>query len=218
MKFLITTGGTRVPIDDVRHIGNSSTGQYGFFLHQTALRRDHDSVLFRDSHNHYEYPEDIDRRLVKDVVYKDYWDYLKVKDLIVEEKPDIIISTAAVSDYVVDKQQGKLSSYSNEMTITLKKSEKVISSFRELAPNAIIVGFKLLVSPTESRKKDDIDRLFDSGVDYVTYNDLTELRKGNSKREYYKKNSNGKFDPPYGLIKYLEDQYDQPSKYYVPTL
>jgi phosphopantothenoylcysteine synthetase/decarboxylase len=29
MKILITSGGTKVPIDSVRHIGNFSTGRYG---------------------------------------------------------------------------------------------------------------------------------------------------------------------------------------------
>ncbi len=140
--------------------------------------------------------------------YKNYDEYLSVKDLIKREQPDIIISAAAISDYIVDKTEGKISSNEDEIIIKLKKAEKVIKSFRELAPNAVIVGFKLLVGPTEEEKQKAIQKVFDSGVDFVIYNDLLELRKGNSERQLYCKFDGGHYsrefnDPDY-LVRFLK--------------
>lgn len=212
MKFLITTGGTRVPIDDVRHIGNSASGAYGHMIYMQAAVKHPASILFRDSHNHYEweYFEERSGITPKEVIYKDYHEYLRVKALISKERPDIIISTAAVSDYVVDKTEGKISSDQDEIVIKLKKAEKVLCSFRELAgPNTIIVGFKLLVSPTEIEKEAAIIKQFDcAGVDFVVYNDLTELRKGNTTRYVYDKYLNvTPIRYPKQLIEFLETEY-----------
>lgn len=47
MKILITSGGTRVPIDSVRHIANMSTGRYGAELADAFLDMERDiNVLF----------------------------------------------------------------------------------------------------------------------------------------------------------------------------
>jgi phosphopantothenoylcysteine synthetase/decarboxylase len=123
--------------------------------------------------------------------YRDYFEYLEVKKIITQWRPDVIISAAAISDYIVDKTEGKISSAGDELVIRLRKGEKVIQSFRALAPNAIIVGFKLLVSPTDDEKWMAINKVFDSGVNYVVYNDLTELRKGNPQRYVYRRDSLG---------------------------
>src|SRR5215831_7207229 len=44
-SFLITSGGTREPIDEVRYIGNASTGALGSAFAREALARGHDVVL-----------------------------------------------------------------------------------------------------------------------------------------------------------------------------
>jgi len=191
MKILITSGGCKVPIDDVRHIGNFSSGRYGAELAKEFFLAKHHVIFFHEkgssrgefSNQFHEYVwHDSSVHFIE---YKDYYDYLSVKDIIKREQPDVIISAAAISDYIVDKTEGKISSDNDELVIRLKKGEKVIKSFRELAPNAVIVGFKLLVAPTEGEKQKAIQKVFDSGVDFVVYNDLTELRKGNSTREIH---------------------------------
>lgn len=182
MKILITSGGCKVPIDDVRHIGNFSSGRYGANLAEKFLEGMHEVYFFHEKGS----------ETIKDAFrfsklsqggYKDYEDYLQVKTIIKLWQPDIIISAAAISDYIVDKTEGKISSDNDELVIRLKKGEKVIQSFRELAPNAYIVGFKCLVSPTEEEKYQAISKQLNY-VDQVIYNDLTKLREGKSKREF----------------------------------
>jgi phosphopantothenoylcysteine synthetase/decarboxylase len=195
MRTLITSGGCKVPIDDVRHIGNFSSGRYGMEIAKGFTGRDDEVILFREKGSAYldEHWRDLYNAddIFTNTEYKNYNEYLQVKDIITDWKPHVIISAAAISDYILDKTEGKISSEGDELVIRLRKGEKVIKSFRALAPNAIIVGFKLLVSPSDEQKFDTINKVFNSGVDYVVYNDLTELRKGNTDRYVYRRDGLG---------------------------
>lgn len=186
MKILITSGGCKAPIDEVRHIGNFSSGRYGVELAHAfrnnayKTKEEMDEILFFREQGSLSYKHD-------DTIYVNYEDYrVNMKNMIKNWKPDIIVSAAAISDYIPVKQEGKISSTEDEITITLKKTEKVIASFRELAPMATIVGFKLLVGPKdEGEIQSAVRKVKNNGADLVIYNDLLELKKGNSKRRVY---------------------------------
>jgi phosphopantothenoylcysteine synthetase/decarboxylase len=52
MNVLITAGGTRVPIDNVRHIGNMSSGAYGSLLAYEFYVMNHSNITyFIDKHS-----------------------------------------------------------------------------------------------------------------------------------------------------------------------
>lgn len=210
MNVLITAGGTRVPIDDVRHIGNMSSGYYGGLLAYEFYVMNHVNVTYfidnYSPHSNDFNSEDKSRR-VKTIKYKDYFDYLKVKDIIAEQKPDIIISTAAVSDYIVDKIDGKISSNEDEVILKLRKAEKVINSFKTLSPNSIVCGFKLMASPREAEKLAAISRQLEH-VDFVVYNDIDKLRQGNSERTIYDQHlTPQRIISPFYLMKFLKQEY-----------
>jgi phosphopantothenoylcysteine synthetase/decarboxylase len=189
MKVLITSGGCKVLIDDVRHIGNFSSGRYGMELARAFLEAGHEVFLVREKGSAAPTEEEMnwcaDR--FQTVEYTDYYSYKLVsKATICYWNPDMIISAAAISDYVLEKTSGKISSDGNTLTLTLTKGEKVIESFQKLAnPDTIIVGCKLLVDADEDKKNKAVTKLLNSGVDYVLYNDLSELRKGNDRREIF---------------------------------
>lgn len=200
MKILITSGGTKVPIDSVRHIGNFSSGRYGSEIVDSIISSqilygsmpdgtDGNIIFFHEKGS--KLPIAISCPLVKGVEYKDYFEYLNVKNIIKEHQPDIIISAAAVSDYIVKNSiNGKMSSDNEDITITLTKAEKVISKFRELSPKSIIYGFKLLVSPSEDEVIKAVSKVLKNGADYVVYNDLNELKGGNATRIIFDKDLN----------------------------
>ena len=201
MKILITSGGCKVPIDEVRHIGNFSSGRYGKELvtHFMDSKGENEIIHFYEKgsrkHEGWDWtPTQIE--------YVDYYDYLKVKDLIKDWQPDIIISAAAISDYILDKTEGKISSDQDELTIKLKKGEKVIQSFRELAPNAFIVGFKLLVSPTPEEITSTVSKQMKC-VDMVVFNDLTKIKAGDSTRFAFIENKGTyqKYNIDYNAVK-----------------
>ncbi len=206
MKVLITAGGTRVPIDSVRHIGNMSTGAYGSTLVSEFARLKSNTTFFIDKYSPY-VKTHLNDENVNTIEYRDYYDYLNVKELIVTSKPDVILSTAAVSDYIVDKVEGKISSNEDELIIKLKKAEKVLPSFKVIAPNTLVFGFKLLASPTEEQKFEAINKQL-KYVDYVVYNDIDLIRKGYTSRYIYDKHlTEHRIISPFYLAKFVKEEY-----------
>lgn len=180
MNVLITSGGCKVRIDDVRMLTNFSSGRYGKEIAEAFLNHGARVMFFHERGSR---TPDWSPSL-NCVPYSYYEDYLSVKQYIKETQPDIIVSAAAISDYITDYVPGKISSKSDELVIKLRKGEKVIASFRDLAPKARIIGFKLLVSPSITEKSMAIARVMEH-ADYVVYNDLTQLRAGDPVREVF---------------------------------
>ncbi len=189
MKILITSGGTKVPLDDVRHIGNMSTGRYGAEIAESAINSGHEVIFFHEKGS--VKPIWQCNLLIKTpifVEYKDYNDYLRINEVITEYNPDMIISAAAVSDFITDKVVGKISSTNkDEITFTLKKGPKIISTLKATSPDSTLVGFKLLVNATKAEMFEAVKKLFKSGTDYVIFNDLSKLRRGDTKRLVFSK-------------------------------
>lgn len=191
MKVLITSGGCKAPIDEVRHIGNFSSGRYGCEIARSFIAEENQVFFLREKGSQaLNYDSYLNTRHSRTVEYTDYNDYVaKVKRYTREFKPDVIISAAAISDYIPKKVAGKISSTEDEITITLVKTQKVLKLFRDLAPDALIVGFKLLVSPTLPEISEAVKKVFNNGADIVIYNDLIKLREGDQTRYNFHKYS-----------------------------
>lgn len=216
MKILITSGGTRVPIDDVRYIGNMSTGRLGAELVESLHENwynEHHVTLFRAKDSIApKIEEDIHfqgRKYLNEGIFKNYDEYTWVVDYVKGYQPDLIISAAAVSDYVVDKIDGKISSDSDEMVIKLKKAKKILPMLREVSSNSTIVGFKLLVEPTYQEVHKAVKKVLNNGANYVVYNDLSKLRKGDSTRLIFNKNmEHWEAKTPTDIMRYLINEVE----------
>jgi len=183
MKILITSGGTRIPIDDVRYIGNMSTGRYGALLAEEAIKRKWKVHLLAAKHSVLPLVPDNTNPYNVDhfVSFEDYREL--VLDAIKETTPNVIISAAAVSDWTVAPVKGKISGVEDTLSLTLKRTPKVISEMRQVAaPNTLLIGFKLLVSPTYSEVYNAVRKVLNNGADYVVYNDLTRIKAGDATR------------------------------------
>jgi phosphopantothenoylcysteine decarboxylase/phosphopantothenate--cysteine ligase len=203
MRILITSGGTQVPIDGVRFIHNMSTGRFGAQLSREFLERGHSVRLIhaKNAETTFSVNVNLDRENLNqtmrrvfyldelhvkvkekyfEVQFKTYDDYVRVlKEEIEFFQPDIIILSAAVSDYGVNTVEGKMDSTA-EITLKLHKLEKVIDKIRTWAPLAYVVGFKLLVNSTPTEMKKAAEKQLErADVDMVVGNDLAQIRKGN---------------------------------------
>ncbi len=213
MKVLITSGGTKVPIDDVRHISNMSTGKFGAEI-AAIFAQMKEEVFYLGAKNSPKTPSDFIEdfwgtpKLVE-LEYKDYFEYLAESvDCVKRYWPDIIISAAAVSDYIVAKAEGKLSSDEDELIIRLKKAKKVLPLLKAASPNSMVVGFKLLVSPVYDQVNKAVQKVLNNGADYVVYNDLTEIKKGNSRRLIFKKDMTfTEVKDAQSLVQYIINEY-----------
>jgi phosphopantothenate-cysteine ligase len=77
------------------------------------------------------------------------------------------------------KEGGKVASYHDDLVIVMEKTPKIISMFRKLSPDALIIGFKLLagVSKTELIET-ALALLIKNDCDYVLANDYQYLQEG----------------------------------------
>jgi len=139
-KILITAGPTWVPIDDVRVISNTSSGELGLLLAREALKYKAKVDLFLGP-----VPQAV--LLNKNIRISRFEYFSELMDMVVlalrSKKYDYIFHCAAVSDYVTKKISGKISSENNELVVRLKRAPKIIDMIRKMNPDAFLVMFKL---------------------------------------------------------------------------
>ncbi|MGQ9643880.1 MAG: bifunctional phosphopantothenoylcysteine decarboxylase/phosphopantothenate--cysteine ligase CoaBC, partial [Ignavibacterium sp.] len=151
-NVLITAGATREYIDGVRFISNISTGKTA-----AAIA----NVLF---HSNYQitYLHSVDS-VKPDCIFNEYiFDDLnslkeKLYSLLESNSYDLVIHSAAISDYTIDNIElensslkpdikTKISSEHNNLTLKLKKTEKLLNQIKKksLNKNIMLFAFKFI--------------------------------------------------------------------------
>jgi len=203
-KILITSGGTKVNIDPVRHIGNMSSGTMGKNIALSALSQgyhvtfltskggktpfsanidlssmtlqEYDSALAELKKNHTRY-----RHNYEQFTYDTYDDYEKLLLGSLDwawADYDAIVLCAAVSDYTVEYSKDKMKS-ADSMSIPLIPTKKLIPEVIKRKKNAKVVGFKLLnEAPFELMKETCCNYIDKYGLDMIVGNDIWHLKHG----------------------------------------
>lgn len=202
--WLVTSGGTKVPIDTVRDITNMSKGTFGCKIMTEALKRGNrvHGLIATGSKSPFDFcmnfwrQEDAEiaamiemgemakfaleyRRCYVENEYRNFNDYEKSLAQIMETRvPDVVILAAAVSDYGVKPMAGKIRSGS-DMTIELRPLPKLISRIKAAHPNCYLVGFKLLVNSTDEELEAAVRHSIETNhCDLVVGNDLRDIKAG----------------------------------------
>lgn len=169
LEVLITSGGTISKIDDVRHIGNFSSGTTGaliaeeFLKHGAIVHYVHnkyskrplrENLILDPNKNINDEIEKIKKARQEYTIYspslieyaiETFDEYYETLKTILKTKPiDAVVLAAAVSDYSAIYSQGKISSDKEDLSIKMKKNPKVISLIKTWKPDVFQVGFKLL--------------------------------------------------------------------------
>jgi phosphopantothenoylcysteine decarboxylase / phosphopantothenate---cysteine ligase len=182
-KILITIGGTRVPIDSVRSLTNTSTGQTGTLLSEALYKAGFDVTVLAAKNA-------IKPQLIDSLKIFDTYDDLKdlLETTLRSTSFNTVIHMAAVSDFSVreDFSNRKLSSQDG-LVLTLQPTKKIISCIKTMAPNATLIGFKL----TSSAKDEDVllavQKVFSHGADFVVQNDQKTITEKAHLFSLYKK-------------------------------
>lgn len=181
VKILITAGGTKEPLDDVRVLTNSSTGRSGAELSTLLSELGFSVTLLR--------AKDAVTPDSQDVVQKTYVTHADLKNLIQQEISQggytHVIHMAAVSDYQVDKvlidgQETKAAKVPSgrQMTIQLKPTEKILSLLKGWSQGPLkVAAFKLTSGASLEERRTAMNKLF-PGADVVISNDLSEIAEG----------------------------------------
>jgi phosphopantothenoylcysteine synthetase/decarboxylase len=196
MRFLVTAGSTRQPIDKVRDWGNIFTGNTGYDIARELMKLGVVD-LFTSNKDH------LARVLLGQFPNLRAYGFSSHADLkagletvMLQEQYDAVFMTAAVSDYnpagayalldrkiqddgteiwtVKNAQAGKVKSNFDQVAIRGERTEKIVDLFRtQWDHKGILVKFKLEVDiPTERLLQIGQESRAASGADYLVANTL----------------------------------------------
>lgn len=192
MKILITSGGTREPIDQVRSITNHASGRLGKTIAETFLNAGHQVTLLTTASAFKPEPHPL-LTIITITTVADLKE--KIEPLV--KSHDALIHSMAVSDYtpiymtgieevaatkdvyrLLDKRntENKISSADDYQVLFLQKTPKIISHIKEWNPAIMLIGFKLLVGVSKEELF-SVARasLQKNQADYILANDLTDI-------------------------------------------
>ena len=160
MRTLITSGGTIVKIDDVRHIGNFSTGSFPAKIAEVAIAKGH-TVFYLHAKNS-KMPKA--HRNLTSVAFETYDEYARaLKNILTKHAIDVAFLGAAVSDYGVTRRAGKIASAQPSLTLRLYRLPKIIASVKRWSKTPLFqVGFKLASHATDAEL---VEQAYISGLD-----------------------------------------------------
>ncbi len=182
LRVLITAGPTHEPIDEVRFIGNRSSGRLGTELATEAARRGHRVTLLLG-------PVMMAMSDTRAKV-KRFRTTAELQGLLDKEFPrcDVLIQAAAVADYTLDRVEapggvklggsgGKLRRQKSGLVLHLKPTPDLLARCAEARGRAgsgqLIVGFAL--EPAERMLSSAREKLTRKGVDAIVANELKTM-------------------------------------------
>ena len=185
LRVLITSGGTSEPVDGVRVLTNSSTGETGALMAEHFSRVGHEVVLLRARNA---------RRpsaRCREILFSTFAELATAfGELLPAEHFDAVIHAAAVSDFSVDAVEvngailppggGKLRS-DVAPTIKLRRNPKLLDSIRTRSRNPAVrvVGFKLTQGAAPAEVRAAVHTMISGGAaDFVVHNDLAAREGG----------------------------------------
>jgi len=192
MKILITSGSTVVPIDKVRvmkmDISNIFKGKTGLSIanYFCASKENDVTLIASNVLNSIEIKNERPRLNIYE--YKTYWNlYNLMESLIKENDYDVIIHSAAISDYEVKDvcvlnsennlvsidNTAKISSSHPELFLRMVQTPKIVDKIREWGFKGKLIKFKLQVDISDEQLIEIAEKSrIDSNADAIVANCL----------------------------------------------
>lgn len=182
LQVIVTSGGTKERIDDVRVLTNISSGKMGAKIADIFVEHGH-KVIYVAPLGAIQPSKGCHDGLVENRIVTNVDSVMEImKDLV--PKADVVIHPMAVSDFTF-KYDGAVKCGSNSaedfiehMRRSIARTPKVISHFRRWNPEAILVGFKFTSGKSESELKSiALSLMKDNELDMVFANDKKKIEK-----------------------------------------
>jgi phosphopantothenoylcysteine decarboxylase/phosphopantothenate--cysteine ligase len=169
MKFLVTAGPTREPIDPVRFISNRSSGKMGYAITQAALEAKHDVTLISG-------PVCLlapsGTELVRVNTSDEMFDAVQSRI----DGVDCLVMCAAVADFKpAEFRENKIKKRDGLAHIALIPTRDILSSLRAAKKRIVIVGF---AAETESLTENAQEKLRKKNCDLIIGNDVSRMDTG----------------------------------------
>ncbi len=169
MKFLVTAGPTREPIDPVRYISNRSSGKMGYAIAEAALEAGHDVVLISG-------PVNLDPPrgahfisiLTSDEMYN-------AVDRAVRDC-DALVMCAAVADYRPQRvSTTKIKKHDQNLSLELVPTRDILGSLQNKDRQFLVVGFAAETNDLEANAQ---KKLHAKHCDIIVANDVSSSDSG----------------------------------------
>jgi phosphopantothenoylcysteine decarboxylase/phosphopantothenate--cysteine ligase len=168
VRFLITAGPTREPIDPVRYISNRSSGKMGYAIAEAAIEAGHEVVLISG-------PVGVDRPRGAAVIPVSTSDQMLEAVQRHVRNCDILVMCAAVADYKPAKvSKNKIKKHSENVSLELVPTRDILSSLPK-DRQYLVVGF---AAETENVEANAQKKLREKNCDIVVANDVSRAESG----------------------------------------
>jgi phosphopantothenoylcysteine decarboxylase/phosphopantothenate--cysteine ligase len=169
VRFVVTAGPTREPIDPVRFLSNRSSGKMGYAIAEAAIEAGHDVILIsgpvslRAPENARVVPINTSDELYETV-------QREVRDC------DVLVMCAAVADYKPAKYSPqKLKKKSAPLTLDLMPTRDILASIANGDRSFLVVGF---AAETENVVANAEKKLRAKNCDMIIANDVSNSEFG----------------------------------------
>jgi phosphopantothenoylcysteine decarboxylase/phosphopantothenate--cysteine ligase len=162
VRFLITAGPTREPIDPVRYLSNRSSGKMGYAIAEAAIEAGHEVVLISG-------PVNVDRPRGVAVIPVSTSD--EMFDAVQQHtsRCDILVMCAAVADYKPAKvSQSKIKKRDANLSLELKPTRDILASMPVKDRQYLVVGF---AAETDNIEVNARKKLREKHCDIIVAND-----------------------------------------------
>jgi phosphopantothenoylcysteine decarboxylase/phosphopantothenate--cysteine ligase len=169
VRFLITAGPTREPIDPVRYLSNRSSGKMGYAIAEAAIEAAHEVVLISG-------PVDIARPRGAAVIPISTSD--EMLDAVHQQARncDILVMCAAVADYKAAKvSKSKIKKRDANLSLELVPTRDILASLSKRDRHYVVVGF---AAETENIEANAQKKLQEKHCDMVVANDVSRADSG----------------------------------------
>lgn len=169
MRFLITAGPTREPIDPVRYISNRSSGKMGYAITGAALEAGHDVTLISG-------PVHLDPPRGAQVISVSTGDQMSSAVHSHARECDVLVMCAAVADYKPRKVSGtKIKKRNETLSLELVPTRDILASLSKQGREFLVVGFAAETNDVEENAK---QKLCAKNCDIIVANDVSRADSG----------------------------------------
>jgi phosphopantothenoylcysteine decarboxylase/phosphopantothenate--cysteine ligase len=169
VRFLITAGPTREPIDPVRYLSNRSSGKMGYAIAEAAIDAGHEVILISGSIN-------IDRPRGAAVIPISTSD--EMLGAVQQHAPncDVLVMCAAVADYKPARvSKSKIKKRDANLSLELVPTRDILASLPKQDRQYLVVGF---AAETENVEANARKKLQEKNCDVVVANDVSRSDSG----------------------------------------
>ena len=169
MRFLVTAGPTREPIDPVRYLSNRSSGKMGYAIADAAIDAGHEVILISG-------PVNLDPPRGAELVSVSTSDEMfeavheRLRDC------DVLVMCAAVADYKPKHvSKSKIKKRDATLSLELIPTRDILASLPKQERHYVAVGF---AAETENVEANARNKLQEKHCDIVVANDVSRADSG----------------------------------------